>query len=206
MSEKRRKREAEARPARRALIAEVGECEHCGACPEDPHRGVPRRLSKLCVHEIANGPSRQKALDKRFATLVLCWQCNGDDFEDKGQWPEARQLALLAMKRTRDFDLPAYLELTNPNAPHRITLDEVSAYMSDERLKVTDVAELLRVNRRTVQSWIDAGELAATDVRPSGAKQALWRIEYADLLDFQHRRKYPDEATAVEDCENLLGD
>lgn len=206
ISEKRRKREAEAKPARDALIAEVGECEHCGASQDYPHQDLPRELSQLCVHEIANGPHRQKALDKRFATLVLCWHCNGETFEDKGEMPESRQLAVLFTSRPRDFDLPAYLELTSPRAPDRITYDEVGAYMSDDQLKVEQVASLMQVNRRTAQSWIDSGELVATDVRPTGGVRALWRVSYADLLDFVRRRKKKESAVAVLDDgdQNLL--
>lgn len=205
MSDKRRKRQAEAKPFRDALIAEAGECEHCEASPKHPDWDRPVSLNQLCVHEIANGPNRQKALDKRYATLVLCWGCNGEDFEDKGQWPEARQLALLFQRRPKDFDLPAYLELTNPNAPNRITLDEVAAYMPDEQLTVTDVANLMKVNRRTVQTWIDSEELAATDARPTGGARAMWRIDYSDLMDFTERRRHESSAADLDETEeNLL--
>lgn len=47
----------------------------------------------------------------------------------------------------------------------------------------------MRVNRRTVQTWIDSGNLAATDVRPDGAQRAMWRIESSDLVQFAKRRK-----------------
>jgi hypothetical protein len=56
-------------------------------------------------------------------------------------------------------------------------------------LKVDDVATSMRVNRRTVQSWIDSGELIATDVRPHGAQRAMWRIEPIELMKFVYRRK-----------------
>jgi len=119
-SKKRARREREAKPFREALVARVGRCENCGA------------KRKLCVHEIANGTNRQKALDQPYAVLVLCWACNGGPFENKGEWPESRQLALLRARRPSDFDLAAYLELTSPNAPRRIELWEVVDWMTRE--------------------------------------------------------------------------
>lgn len=71
---------------------------------------------------------RQKSLDKPFATLVLCWKCNGTDFEDKGEWPQARQLALLKIRRPEAYDLVAFNEHVNPKAPNRITPEEVAAH------------------------------------------------------------------------------
>lgn len=118
-SKKRRAREDEARDFRRGLVADVGRCEHCGAKEFD--RG---RSTKLCVHEIANGPLRQKALDKPYAVLVLCWPCNLLA-TDKGRWSEAAQLACLQRSRPDHYDLAAYNFLVNPRAPLRITQEEV---------------------------------------------------------------------------------
>ena len=78
----------------------------------------------LCVHEIARGPLRQKALDKEYATLVVCGFCH-ELVGDKSQWPEARQLAVLKRSRPDDFDLAAYNALVNPRAPNRIAIEEV---------------------------------------------------------------------------------
>ena len=61
--------------------------------------------------------------------------------------------------------------------------------MSDELLKVEDVATRMRVNRRTVQTWIDAKQLPAIDVRPNGAERAMWRIKPDDLLQFAQDRR-----------------
>jgi excisionase family DNA binding protein len=85
--------------------------------------------------------------------------------------------------------LKAYLELTSPRAPNRITLEEVVEHMSDELFKVEEVAVRLRVNRRTAQSWIDSKELPAIDVRPDGAQRAMWRVKPEDLLRFVQDRK-----------------
>lgn len=120
-SDKRRLREAECKPYRDGLIKQAGRCELCQA--------VPNAFGKrLCVHEIANGPLRQKALDKPYAVLVLCWHCNGLA-TDKGSWPEAAQLACLMENRPEDFDLVAYNRLVNERAPNRITQDEVDFFI-----------------------------------------------------------------------------
>ena len=66
-SKKTAAREAEAKPILDALKAEVGWCEKCG----------PTR-QQLEAHEIARGSHRNKARGKRFATLILCWQCHRD--------------------------------------------------------------------------------------------------------------------------------
>ena len=109
-------------------MAQFGECWICEHSPKHPWRDKPRELSQLCVHEVANGPLRQKALDKAFATLVLCWFCNSYVVTNKKVWPEARQLALLLDRAPEDFDLAAYNALVNPRAPNRITLEEVNGY------------------------------------------------------------------------------
>ena len=121
-SKKRQKRNREVRDGRMELIASVGYCEMCGSKQSD------NPIKKLCVHEIANGPNRAKALDKRFACLVLCVLCNCNDAEDKKLWPEARQLWLLQTYRPMDYDLKAYNELINPSAPNRILQSEVDNY------------------------------------------------------------------------------
>jgi excisionase family DNA binding protein len=61
--------------------------------------------------------------------------------------------------------------------------------MKSEMLKVDEVADKMRVNRRTVQTWIDSGELAAVDVRPDKAQRAMWRVQPIDLLRFAQARK-----------------
>jgi len=145
-------------------------------------------MTPLDVHEIARGVHRQKALDKLYALLVVCRWCH-EPLGDARQWSEPKQLALLAQRRLYDWDLEAYLMLTSPRAPKRIELEEVLVFMPTEMLKVDEVAEKMRVNRRTVQSWIDAGELVAVDVRPEGAQRAMWRVQWGDLLKFAQARK-----------------
>ena len=101
-------------------MSEVGCCEVCGF----------RWRSRLCVHEIAQGTDRAKALDKRFAVLVLCEACHGRIHNEVG-WPRVRQLAVLKRSRPEDMDLPAFNKLCG-NAANHITMEEVD----DERNRV----------------------------------------------------------------------
>ena len=112
---------------RDAIVRRHGRCMICGHSPRRPWADKPRECSQLCCHEIANGPFRQKALDKPFAILVLCWWCNGEVVTDKRRWPESRQLSLLRDKAPRDYDLAAYNALIG-RGPDRITQEEVDAW------------------------------------------------------------------------------
>lgn len=184
----RKKREAEAKPFRDQLIEETGECENCGCSPVNRQGRMPE-MASLAVHEIASGPDRQKALDKPYAVLVLCWQCNSGPFQNRKEWPEAKQLALLARRRPTDFNLTAYLELTSPRAMRRIEIEEVLAFMDEEYLTKSDIASKLQVDRRSVQNWIDSGELPAIDARTVGATKPLYRVAWSDYLEFCKTRK-----------------
>lgn len=113
-------------PLRKALIEQVGKCEFCGASPRKRLRTYPPEMSELCVHEVANGPLRAKALDKRYATLVLCVRCNGA-FCDKAKYTEARQLHILHKSRPDDYDLVAYSALVG-HSPNRIEQHEVDVW------------------------------------------------------------------------------
>jgi hypothetical protein len=97
-SPKRRKRISEVAPFREAFKLEVGRCELCGK-----RRG-------LVIHEIARGQAdRQKALDKRYAILVLC---DPGCHQKMDRLSRAHQLCLLYCRRPYDFDLNAYQILT----------------------------------------------------------------------------------------------
>lgn len=182
MSDKAKARYKEAKPIRDSLRESVGRCEVCDRAY------FTGSVTPLDVHEISRGVHRQKSLDKLFALLVVCRWCH-DQLGDARQWSEARQLALLAERRLYDWDLEAYLMLTSPKAMKRIEIEEVIEHMKPNLLKVEEVATRMQVNRRTVQSWIDSGELAAVDVRPDKAQRAMWRIQPADLLRFAQMRK-----------------
>ncbi|MEM1225968.1 MAG: hypothetical protein AAGJ40_09725 [Planctomycetota bacterium] len=123
-SERTRDREAEARPWRQQRVKDYGKCWICGTCPEKPIHPIADH-NRICVHEIANvGGMRQRAMDKPFATLVLCWKCNLD--VEGPEWPEVRQLALLQSKVPEDYDLVAYNELVGfgPNRIEQWEVDE----------------------------------------------------------------------------------
>jgi excisionase family DNA binding protein len=210
-TDKRRERNDEAKVIRQAMVDNADGCEICGCSPARPNRSRLLQLSQLCVHEIANGPCRKKAQDKAYATLVVCWSCNGD-LNDKSEyaWPETRQLAVLALSRPQDFDLRAYNELVNPRAPRRITLFEVFEEMVEAKERIEsnrlftpdEVAHIMNVNRKTVRRWIDAQQLRAIDVAPPGATKRHFRIEPADLRAFAQSRESMSEG----DFEQLLGE
>lgn len=84
VSAKRRARMAEVKPFRQALLAEFPFCMKCGA---------PSEL----VHEITNGPLRDKTLDNRPCLLVVCSWCNNHRL-DKRTTPVAMQLAIKAIR------------------------------------------------------------------------------------------------------------
>lgn len=184
----RKQREAEAKPFRDALVAQVGECENCGCSPVNKQGKMPT-LASLAVHEIASGTHRQKALDKPYAVLVLCWECNSGPFQNLALWPESRQLALLARKRPKDFDLTAYLELTSPRAMRRIEIGEILQWMDEDYLTKQDIAKRLQVDRRAVQNWISEGKLPAIDARTAGASKPLYRVAWSAYLEFCRSRR-----------------
>lgn len=127
-----KKQDPEVTAFRAALREEVGRCEICGAAPGRHVRNTPAELAALNCHEIANGIHRQKALDKPFAILVLCAWCNQYAVTNKAEWPQSRQLAVLQKKRPLHYDLAAFNHLVNPNAPDRITQEEVDDWGNRE--------------------------------------------------------------------------
>lgn len=65
--------------------------------------------------------------------------------------------------------------------------------MSEKMLTKKEVANYLRVGPRTVQSWIDSGELEGGDVRATGATLNHWRVPWGDFLAFCKNRKFNTE-------------
>jgi hypothetical protein len=128
------RRAREAKPIRAALLSAAGKCEICGHSPRHPWRNKTIECSQLCVHEIARGPCRQRALDQLYAVLVVCGFCH-ELVGDKSKWPEARQLAVLRKRRPQDYELAAYLELTSPRAPLRIEPHEVEEWLREDARK-----------------------------------------------------------------------
>ena len=177
VSKKRQALMREVKPIRDALRAEVGCCEICGCS-----RGT------LDVHEICRGVHRQAALDKPFALLLLCRKCH-DDVGSAAEWPESRQLAVLAKSRPKQFSLADYLALTSPRAPRRIEIHEVLEWLEGEYLSKQDIADRLQVDRRSVQNWVTSGQLPALDVRTVGATRPLYRVAWSDYLEFCKTRR-----------------
>lgn len=176
LSEKRRKRNLEAKPVRDTL-REIGKCEICG-----------KTTGKLDVHEICRGVHREAALDKPFALLLVCRRCHEDKLGSASEWPEARQLAALAKSRPSQFNLQAYLELTSPRAMRRIEINEVLEWMDEDYLTKQDIAKRLQVDRRSVNNWISSGILPAIDCRTVGASKPLYRVAWSDYLAFCESR------------------
>lgn len=56
-------------------------------------------------------------------------------------------------------------------------------------LSKQDIAEYLKVDRRSVQNWIEAGQLPAIDCRTVGASRPLYRVAWADFLAFCRARR-----------------
>ena len=120
VSKKRAARNRECVAWRQQLIARVRRCEVCGRQPWlwDWY---------LCVHEIARGTNREKAIDQAYAVLVVDHKCH-EELGSKKEWPVSRQLWALRRSRPQDFDLAAYLALAHPNAPLAITPEEIDAW------------------------------------------------------------------------------
>lgn len=129
-SKKASARAKEAKPFRSALLLLYPRCMICGRGPVN--YGLQAITSAICVHEIANGQYRQAALDKPYACLVLCCYCNEYIVTDKGKWPQSRQLARLKACLPANYDLQAFNRLINPNAPNRITEEEVAAWLDQD--------------------------------------------------------------------------
>ena len=101
VSKKRRALLSKINPWREQFKLELGRCEYCGK-------------RRLVLHEIARGCDRSRALDKRYALLGLC---DPGCHQRVGDWPRAKQLALLYMRRPYDFDLPSYHALIARKTP-----------------------------------------------------------------------------------------
>lgn len=128
-SPKRAARDREAKPFRDALKKRIGRCEVCGHDPERAKRMRGRRVAwALHVHEIARGAHREKAQDKPYATLVVCWRCHHDELSNAAEWPQSRQLAALKRSRPADYDLAAFNKLVNWGKD-RIAEEEVERWL-----------------------------------------------------------------------------
>lgn len=173
ISKKRRELIKTVKPIRDGLREEVGHCEIC-----ENSRGI------LDVHEIGRGQFRESCLGERCALLVVCRKCHDEKLSHVAEWTEARQLAILAGSRPKDFNLTRFLEITTPKAPKRIEIHEILAFMEEDYLSKQDIAKRLQVDRRSVQNWVDSGQLPAIDARTAGASRPLYRVAWSDFLAF----------------------
>lgn len=105
-------------PIRAAFVMETNFCWVCG------------RTWNLCVHEMARGSHREKALTERLTWLVACGQCNSGPLHDHREWPLARQLALKYMHDQEHFDLVGFNRLRD-REPDAITFDQVEKWVLD---------------------------------------------------------------------------
>ena len=117
MSKKYAARVEECREFRRKLIKRRGSCDTCG------REAGPGEHPYLECHEIARGPLRYRALDLAYAILVVCRACHAEIH--RASWTETEQLQVLKLSCPDDYDLAAYNNLVNPDAPNRITEEEV---------------------------------------------------------------------------------
>ena len=178
VSKKRQALMRKVKPIRDGLRDEVGCCEIC-----------ENIFGTLDVHEIGRGVHREACLGERCALLVVCRRCHEENLSYTDQWTEARQLAALAVSRPQDFDLARFLEITSPKAPKRIEMQDVLDWLPWDYLSKSDIAERMRVDRRSVQNWIEAGQLPAIDVRTAGATKPHYRVSWEDYLGFCKSRK-----------------
>lgn len=127
VSKKRAKRNAQAKPFRDELRDRVGHCEICGHDPKRVRFGAIAWA--LHVHEIARGTAnRHKAMDKAYATLVVCFPCHSGPLESRELWPEERQLAALRRSRPNDYSLADYNTLV-ARGKRRITEEDVAQWL-----------------------------------------------------------------------------
>lgn len=129
VSDKRKELNRAAAGLRRRLVNEAGCCMNCGYSPKNPNPELPIQCSKLSCHEIARGKYRQSFLNESCGLLVLCSYCNCHVFDDASQWPEARQLAMLATRRPDLHNLKRFNQIVNPNAPNRVTKAEIEDFL-----------------------------------------------------------------------------
>jgi predicted site-specific integrase-resolvase len=55
-------------------------------------------------------------------------------------------------------------------------------------LSLTDICERFGVNRVTVATWMEAGQLVAIDVSPVGSKRRMLRFSEESIRDFERQR------------------
>lgn len=100
---------------RESKIMDVGACDLCGS----------DAIAYLCIHEIARGIHRAKAMTAAYAQLILCDTCHRYWAHRGGK--VAEQLARLRFVRAVDYDLEEFYTLTDRRWPDSDDVD--AAYM-----------------------------------------------------------------------------
>lgn len=124
VSNKMALRIVETRRFRNDLVDKVGRCECCLYEPRKRDRHV-----HLACHEILNGPLRAKTLDEPAALIVACWRCNSGPLNCHGEYPLARQLAIIKQIAPDRYDRERVLFIRNPKAIEYVTEEEVDAWI-----------------------------------------------------------------------------
>lgn len=107
ISKRKAARDRECREFCEQLKNELDRCELCGYDQSRAEAGG-QVVRALYTHHIARGIHRAKAMDKRFAVLVVCFFCHMNRIHGDEHWPESRQLAVLLKSRPHDHSLSDY--------------------------------------------------------------------------------------------------
>lgn len=118
-SKKRAKKRRIVTYRRQMFLAEFRDCWFCGSG------------TNLCVHEIACGSHRDKALGERLAWAVACFECNCHQLTDYSMWPLERQLAIKKLRDPRFYNRVEFNRLRG-RADNAITQAEVTAWVRKE--------------------------------------------------------------------------
>lgn len=119
MSAKRRRLMASLSQQRADYLAEFPRCVlGCGN-------------AATCVHEIARGAYRQKAVSEPCTWLAVCQFCNAGPLTNVGEWPISRQLALKHQVDVARFNMRRFNSL-RAGAGRKIDVLEVLDWIDDE--------------------------------------------------------------------------
>lgn len=108
-----------AKPVRDAFEAKFPFCWCCGTS------------CNLSIDEAARGIHRLNALDKEYALLRACWECNSGPLTDAGVYPLERKLALVWLFNRSAFRLKGFNKLRG-RALNAIEFYEVEVWITRE--------------------------------------------------------------------------
>jgi hypothetical protein len=116
ISAKRKEMLAAAKAVRDQIRASIRGCEFCGK-------------RQFALHEIPRAGVRSYVIGLPSCILGLC---DPGCHQSVGNWPKAKQLALLKIKRPGDFDLDVY----NRWAVSRVIDEDVAAWLEAVRYEL----------------------------------------------------------------------